>query len=111
MISVHPINNQTELTEFIKFPFKLYKNCPYWVPTITKGEKAFMDPLKNPVFKNAEASFFVAKKQGKIVGRIAAIVNWVEVNQQQKRKVRFGWYDVEDDIQISQKLLEAVISF
>ena len=111
MISVHPINNQTELTEFIKFPFKLYKNCPYWVPPITKEEKAFMDPLKNPVFKNAEASFFVAKKQGKIVGRIAAIVNWVEVNQQQKRKVRFGWYDVEDDIQISKKLLEAVISF
>ena len=57
MISVHPINNQTELTEFIKFPFKLYKNCPYWVPPITKEEKAFMDPLKNPVFKNAEREY------------------------------------------------------
>ena len=111
MIEVVEIKEKKDFVAFVEFPFQLYKNCPYWVPTITKEEKAFMDPLKNPVFKNAEASFFVAKKQGKIVGRIAAIVNWVEVNQQQKRKVRFGWYDVEDDIQISQKLLEAVISF
>jgi hypothetical protein len=65
MISVHQIQNQKELTAFIKFPFKLYKNCPYWVPPITKEERHFMNPSKNPVFKNAEAAFFVAKKKGK----------------------------------------------
>jgi ribosomal protein S18 acetylase RimI-like enzyme len=111
MISVHQIQNQKELTAFIKFPFKLYKNCPYWVPPITKEERHFMNPSKNPVFKNAEAAYFVAKKNGKIVGRIAAIVNWIEVNQQKKSKIRFGWYDVEDDIQISKKLLDTVISY
>lgn len=61
------------------------------------------------MLQKADASFFVAKKEGVIVGRIAAIINWTEVHQQKKRKIRFGWYDVENDIQISQKLLEVVV--
>ena len=59
-----------------------------------------MDRYKNPVFKNAEAEYFLAYKENEIVGRIAAIVNWVEVKEQ-KNKLRFGWYDVIDDFEVS----------
>ncbi len=56
-----------------------------------------MDKTKNPVFQNAEAEFYLAYKDGKVVGRIAAIVNWVEIEEQKKNKLRFGWYDTISD--------------
>ena len=65
-----------------------------------------MDKTKNPVFNNAEAEYFLAFKNNEIVGRIAAIVNWVEVKEQSKNKVRFGWYDVINDIEVSKNLLK-----
>ena len=64
-----------------------------------------------PVFENAEAEFYIAKKDGITVGRIAAMVNWVEIEEQKKNKLRFGWYDTIDDLEVSKKLLESVIEF
>ncbi|MDO3388448.1 hypothetical protein QWI17_21560, partial [Gilvimarinus sp. SDUM040013] len=66
------------------------------------------DVSKNPVFKDAEARYFLAEKEGKIVGRVAAIINWQEVNNQQKRKMRFGWFDMIDDIDVTKALLAKV---
>ena len=53
-------------------------------------------------------NFYLAYKDGKIVGKIAAIVNWQEINEQKKSKVRFGWFDVIDDIEVTKALLEKV---
>jgi hypothetical protein len=64
---------------------------------------------KNPAFKSAEAYFYLAYRNNEIVGRISAIVNWGEVNDQQKKKVRFGWFDVIDDIEVTKALLEKSI--
>ena len=86
----------------------LYDNCPQWVPPITKEEEAIFDPKKNKVFNHAMARLFLATKDGKTVGRIAAMINWIEVEELQKTKVRFGWYDTIDDIEVSKKLIEAV---
>ncbi len=66
------------------------------------------DPQKNAVFEHAMARLFLAKKKGKVVGRIAAMINWVEIEELKKTKVRFGWYDTIDDLEVSQKLIEAV---
>ena len=111
MISVKKVSSQSDYKDFVMFPSKLYKNSKYWVSPIINEELEMMDKKKNPVFKNAEAEYYLALKNNKIVGRIAAIVNWVEVNEQRKRKVRFGWYDVIDDLEVSKKLLDAVIDF
>jgi len=108
MITIHEAKNKKEITEFIKFPFSLYKNNKYWVPPLIADELETFDKTKNPAFENAEAYFFVAKRNEEIVGRIAAIINWDEVNNQQKKKVRFGWFDVIDDITVTQALLEKV---
>ncbi len=108
MIIVKEITLKKDFRAFVNFPFQLYKNSPYWVPPIIKEELTSMDATKNPVFKNAEASFFLAYKDDKIVGRVAAIINWIEVNEQQKKKMRFGWFDVIDDIEVTKKLLEKV---
>ena len=111
MIEIVKVENKKQEKDFVMFPFKLYKGCDYWVPPIIKEELESMDKTKNPVFKNAEAEFYLAYKDGKIAGRIAAIVNWVEIEEQKKNKLRFGWYDTIDDVEVSKMLIEKVIDF
>ncbi|MDC6363484.1 MULTISPECIES: GTP cyclohydrolase [Flavobacteriaceae] len=108
MITVKQVQSKADLKDFVKFPFSLYKNSDYWVPPIIKDEMESFDETKNPVFKNAKASFFLAYKDGKIVGRVAAIINWLEVNEQQLKKMRFGWFDFVDDLEVSKALLDKV---
>ncbi len=108
MITIQEAKTKKELTEFIKFPFSLYKDNKYWVPPIIADELETFDKTKNPAFENAEATFYVALRNNEIVGRIAAIINWDEVNGQQKKKVRFGWFDVIDAIEVTKALLEKV---
>jgi GNAT superfamily N-acetyltransferase len=108
MIQIKEAITKSELTDYIKFPFSLYKDNQYWVPPIIADELETFDKTKNPAFENAEAYFYLAYRQDKIVGRIAAIINWEEVNNQQKKKVRFGWFDVIDDVEVTKALLEKV---
>lgn len=108
MITIVEANSKKLLKEFVTFPFKLYKDHPYWVPPLINDELETFDKTKNPVFESAEANFYLAYQENKIVGRIAAIINWDEVNKQQKNKVRFGWWDVIDDIEVTKALLDKV---
>lgn len=108
MITIVEAVSKKQLTDFVKFPFKIYKDNPYWVPPIIADELASFDKKNNPAFETAEAYFYLAYKNGEIVGRLAAIINWQEVNQQHKSKVRFGWFDIIDDIEVSKALLEKV---
>ena len=106
MIEVLPVHTKKELKEFVMFPFKLYKNHPYWVPPMITEEMETLDQKRNPVFQNASAQYFLAYKNGSIVGRIAVIINHIEVKQQNKPKLRFGWFDVINDLEVTKKLLE-----
>ncbi|MGW9686120.1 GTP cyclohydrolase [Flagellimonas sp. 2504JD1-5] len=108
MVNLKQVTSKADIKKFVKFPFKLYKGSPYWVPPIIKDEMESFDPAKNPVFKNAEATFFLAYKDGDLVGRIAAIINWLEVNEQKIKKMRFGWFDFIDDFEVSKALLDKV---
>jgi GNAT superfamily N-acetyltransferase len=108
MITIQEISSKKELKQFVKFPFSLYKNHDYWVPPIINDEVASFDKKKNPVFEHADARFFLAYKNNKIAGRICAIINWYEVNDQKVKKMRFGWFDVIDDIEVSRILIEKV---
>lgn len=108
MITIHEIFTKKEVKDFVKFPFKLYKNSTAWVPPIINEEVKIFDKSINPVFDDADARLFVAKRDGKIVGRIVAIINWIEVNQKKVKKMRFGWFDFIDDIEVSKLLLNKV---
>lgn len=108
MIQIIEAVSKKQLSDYVKFPFSLYKNDPYWVPPLISDELETFDKSKNPAFDNAEAYFYLAYHNNKIVGRIAAIINWEEINTQQKKKVRFGWWDVIDDIEVTKALLEKV---
>ncbi|CAM1345716.1 GTP cyclohydrolase [Tenacibaculum amylolyticum] len=108
MIQLKEIHTQKEMKQFVLFPFSLYKNNPYWVPPIIKDEVASFDTSKNPVFEHAKARFFIAIKGNKVIGRIAAIINTYEIEKQNLKKMRFGWFDVIDDIEVTKVLLDKV---
>jgi GNAT superfamily N-acetyltransferase len=86
----------------------LYKDNTYFVPPIIKDELAIFDPDKNQVFKNADCWLFLAYKENKIVGRVAALINHIEIDEQKKSKMRFGWLDMIDDIEVTKALLNEV---
>ncbi|MDY0781159.1 GTP cyclohydrolase [Tenacibaculum sp. IB213877] len=108
MIQLREIKTKKEMKQFVTFPFSLYKNNQYWVPPIIKDEIDSFDQDKNPVFEHADARFFIAEKNGEIVGRIVAIINNYEVEKQGIKKMRFGWFDVVDDLEVSRVLIDKV---
>ena len=108
MIDVVEISTRNDLKRFVDFSFKLYGQNPNWTPPIIKEEIDTLDQTKNPVFKNAKAHYFLAFKDEVIVGRIAVMINWIEVKKLKKKKVRFGWFDVIDDINVTKALMDKV---
>ena len=108
MITIHEMVSKKEMKSFVTFPFKIYKNNPYWVPPIINEELNSFNPKINPVFRHASARFFVVKKGSEIVGRIAAIINRTELEKQQLKKMRFGWFDFIDDFEVSKMLLNKI---
>ncbi|MDB4402372.1 GTP cyclohydrolase [Algibacter sp.] len=108
MTILKEVQTNKDLKAFVKFPFKLYKDSKYWVPPIISQEMKTFSKKENPVFNDADARLFLAYKDGKIVGRIATIVNWLEVKGQNQKKMRFGWFDFIDDLEVSQTLLNEV---
>ena len=110
-IDIKKVSSQGDYQTFVEFPFTLYRDNPFWVPPLVKDEIETLDPQLNPVYQNATASLFLAYKNGEVVGRVAAIINWIEVEEIKKNKVRFGWFDFIDDTNVSKTLIEAVISF
>ncbi|MFD2725933.1 GTP cyclohydrolase [Hyunsoonleella rubra] len=110
MISIKEVTTKKDLKAFVKFPFKLYKDSKYWTPPIISQEMKTFDKDENPVFLDANAQLFLAYRNNEIVGRVAAIVNWLEVKKQNERRMRFGWFDFIDDLEVSQALFDKVES-
>jgi GNAT superfamily N-acetyltransferase len=108
MINIKKVTNKALLKTFVKVPFEIYKDSKYWIPPIITQEMKTFDVNENPIFKNAEATLFIAYINNKPVGRIAAIINWLEVNDQNIKKMRFGWFDFIDNEEVSKALLEEV---
>lgn len=107
-IKIFEVTNKRQLKQFVDFPYKLYHKHPYWVPPIYLDEMTTLNKSKNPAFEHCEARYWLAKKDGKIVGRIAGILNHKFIDTWRKKQLRFGWIDFEDDPEISHALLAAV---
>ncbi len=110
-IVIKEVQNPQELMDFIKFPMALYKNNPNYVPALINDEKQIWDPKENPALAYSEAKQFLAYKNDKIAGRIALIINHKEKEELGISKVRFGWIDFIDDIEVSKALINTAINF
>lgn len=107
-IEIRRVTSQRELKQFIRFQYELYKGNAYWCPPLIFDEVNTLDKHKNPAFEYCEAEYWLAYRDGKMVGRIAGIINH-KANERWKEKfVRFGWIDFIDDPEVSSKLIETV---
>ena len=110
-VTVKKVETKADLKTFVKFPLELYKGCPYYVPNLYLDEMSALDPAKNPMSKYSKSAKFLAYKDGKVAGRVAAIINEIANKDWNHQEVRFGWMDFIDDKEVSKALIEAVIDF
>ena len=110
-IKVKQVLNSSDLELFIKFPMELYKGNPYYVPPLINEEKSIWMKEENPALQYSEAAQFLAYKGENIVGRIAVMINHKEEKELGIRKVRFGWLDFIDDIEVSKALIDTAIEY
>ncbi len=107
-ILIKEVLTKKELKAFIHFPFELYKGNPNWVPGLFFDEFNTLRRDKNPAFVHCEARYWIAYRERKIVGRIAAILNRRHIEKWGQRFVRFGWIDFIDDPNVSAALITSV---
>lgn len=107
-IIIKKVTSPKELKTFIRFNYELYKNNPYSVPDLYDDMLNTFSPEKNAAFEFCEADYFLAYKDSKLVGRVAAIINRRANETWNKKEVRFGWIDFIDDLEVSKALLATV---
>lgn len=107
-VEIREINDRKGLKRFIDFANDLYKDCPYYCPPLYFDELNVFDRKKNPVMEFSDYQLFMAYRDGKAVGRIAALINDKANEAWKVKHVRFGWMDFIDDYEVSAALLDAV---
>ena len=110
-VVIKTVESREDLRTFVKFPLQLYKDCPYYVPNLYADELTSLDPDKNAMGRYSLSRKFLAYKDGKVVGRMAAIINRIANRDWNHAEVRFGWADFIDDKEVSKALVDAVIAF
>jgi len=105
---IKEVTTLKELRTFIRYPKQLYKGNPYWVPTLFMDDYETLRRDKNPAFDHCEAKYWLAYQDGKLVGRVAGIVNKLYKEHWGVNYGRFGWIDFIDDPDVSKALLDTM---
>ena len=111
MIEIKELKTKKDLKTFAAYPVKLYKGCPYYVPSLRSDELDTFNPKKNFSLKVNKIKGFLAYKDGKVVGRIAGLINYKDNQLQGKKMVRFSRFECIDDIEVFKALIGAVEKF
>ena len=107
-VEIKKVTTKSELKRFIRFNYEFYKDNPYSVPDLYDDMLNTFSPKKNAAFEFCEADYFLALRDGKIVGRVAAIINRRANETWNRKTVRFGWIDFIDDMEVSTALIDTV---
>ena len=107
-IEIRKVESRSDLRTFIEFHYDLYEGNEYDAPNLYTDEVNTLRKDKNAAFDFCEAEYFIAYKDGKVAGRVAAIINNRANEKWQRKAVRFGWIDFVDDIEVSKALFKAV---
>jgi len=107
-VEIKRVESRKDLKKFVDFHYDLYKGNAYDAPNLFQSEMNTLDKEKNAAFDFCEAEYYLAYKDGKLAGRVAAIINHKANEKWQTQSVRFGWIDFIDDLDVSRALLDAV---
>lgn len=104
-VSTLPCNTSADFKKFVQFPYDLYKDNKYWVPPMKKDEMNSLQPATNPAYNHCDAQFWIAVKDGKVAGRVGAIINKAYNEQTGTKLGRITRLEFIDDKEVSHALL------
>jgi len=110
-VNIEEVNGAPDRNEFIRFPWKVYQDNPHWVPPLRSDIKFLLSEKKNPFFHHAEVACFLARKNGKAVGRIAAIIDYNHIKFHDEPVGFFGFFECLPDCAIARELLDTAASW
>ena len=110
-VQIKKVETRYDLKKFIEFHYDLYEGNAYDVPNLYSDELNTLRKDRNAAFDFCEAEYFLAYKEGRIVGRVAAIINHKANDKWGRKSVRFGWIDFVDDTEVSAALIKAVEAY
>ncbi len=106
MIDIKEVNSKYDLRRFIQFPRELYKGCPYYVPALDKSEERLL--TEHPALAFCDLRLWTAWRDGKMVGRIAGIINHRCNEIKEQKRIRFSWFDTIEDPEVAKALFKTV---
>ncbi|MEK7774575.1 MAG: N-acetyltransferase [Candidatus Zixiibacteriota bacterium] len=108
-VEVVEVSSPSQFTQFLEFPYHLYKGDPSFVPPLRVERRDFFNPAKNPFFRAARVSYFLALQHGEVVGRIATCINYTHNEFHGEKTGFFGFYDTIDDYAVGSVLLKVAM--
>jgi GNAT superfamily N-acetyltransferase len=109
--TVETVGSKKQLRDFVKFPYALYRHDPNWVPQLLIDDYKKLNRAKHPFWKHAAGEFFLARKDGKVVGRIAAIHDEIWQKTHQEKAAYWGWFECIDDAEVAKALFDAALAW
>lgn len=106
-LSITPVTSKADLREFIELPYRLHASSPQWVPPLRIERRLFLNPKQNAYFTHGLARLFLARRDGRVVGRISAQIDLAFNHYQGNRWGNFGFLELEDDPEVMAALTEA----
>lgn len=106
-VKVRQIESKTDRKTFVKFPWRIYRDDPNWVPPLLADRMEAIDQAKNPFFEHGEAALFLAERDGEPVGRITAHLNHLHNEHHKDKTGFFGFFECVDEDEVARSLLEA----
>src|SRR5689334_21067713 len=100
-VTIKPCSDAKDFKAFVQFPYDLYKSNRFWVPPMKKDELNALQAATNPAFKNCEAQFWIALKDGKVAGRVGAIINRPYNEKTGEQLCRVSRIEFIDDKEVS----------
>lgn len=108
-VEIIEVENGRQLREFIRLPYRLYRELPFWVPPLISERKEFFDKNRNPFYRTATTKLFLARQNNEYVGRIATCVNYTHNDFHMENVGFFGFFDLVDDYEVASKLLKVAM--
>jgi hypothetical protein len=105
-IIIEPVKDKRGIMEYVRFPFKLYRGDPNWVPPLIEERRDYFDPKKNPLFEHSRFQLFLARRDGELVGTIGAVVNDRHNEVHDERMGSFGFFECINDQAVADALLD-----
>lgn len=104
-IEVQPATSPRDIEAFIRFPFRLYRDDPHWVPPLLSERRDFLNPRRNPFFDHADVALWLARRDGEVVGTISSHIDHLHIKTHEEQTGMFGFFETIPDFEVARALL------